>query len=663
MTSRVVYENGCPFIEIDEVKYPPAAFRSFRPKPDNISLMKRCGMKLNQLLVSGLPCSNGNAYSLFGGVWKGDGVYDFSAFDRQMHMFQHFSAQDAYFNVMIHLDTPHWWKDTHPDSEPDSYHHITESAVDEEYRRSAADYLKAIISYAEEKYGDRIFGYSIASGFSNEWFDQSMYEKDYDRSNTRLTAKWLELIGKPDAQPPTIDQLESRESVFLDPSSDEYKYLDLACDGTGKLICFFASEAQKVLNHRKLFGLFFGYCNMVLQVYWNTNGYEQVRRCPDIDMLYSPAAYGVNRFIDGVSSYQYSVDSIALNGKLYLHEDDHRTEYAEFPLENGVMADDSYTNFFDWREVFRREMGNTMEKRAAFWWFDFFGGYYNTPEYESELAFEFKVFNELNAGKRENVSEIAVFVDPKSFMTLKERSGICRDLTKFNIDALHRCGAPFDYFDLSDIKKLDPDKYKLWIFTNAIIMPSEIREYIETKLKGKRKVWLYAPDVCDPADGRVKYDRISAVTNMDVTEYRSDEENPRAEYLGEKFGFENPVIPMFRVNISDRVKPVALYSDGSAAAAIRGDDIYSAVGRLPWKLWRDIAKDAGVHIYDEDGGGLSVTSQFISHYTTLTEDRVLHVKEDGIYKDIWNGGEYEAKDGVLSYHAEKGKTMLFVKKD
>ena len=76
MISRIVYENGCPFIEIDGKKYPPAAFRSFRPKPDNISLMKRCGMKLNQLLVSGLPCSNGNAYSLFGGVWKGDGVYD-----------------------------------------------------------------------------------------------------------------------------------------------------------------------------------------------------------------------------------------------------------------------------------------------------------------------------------------------------------------------------------------------------------------------------------------------------------------------------------------------------------------------------------------------------------------------------------------------------------
>ena len=36
-----------------------------------------------------------------------------------------------------------------------------------------------------------------------------------------------------------------------------------------------------------------------------------------------------------------------------------------------------------------------MQKRAGFWWFDFFGGYYNAPEYERELAFQKKIYDQM----------------------------------------------------------------------------------------------------------------------------------------------------------------------------------------------------------------------------------------------------------------------------
>ena len=92
--SSIVYQNGVPFIEIHGELFAPAAFRSFRPKPDNLSLISRAGVRLCQMLVSGLPCTIGTPYSLFGGVWKGEGVYDFTPFDRQYEMFRLF-APDA----------------------------------------------------------------------------------------------------------------------------------------------------------------------------------------------------------------------------------------------------------------------------------------------------------------------------------------------------------------------------------------------------------------------------------------------------------------------------------------------------------------------------------------------------------------------------------------
>ena len=55
--SSIVYQNGVPFIEIHGELFAPAAFRSFRPKPDNLSLISRAGVRLCQMLVSGRPGS------------------------------------------------------------------------------------------------------------------------------------------------------------------------------------------------------------------------------------------------------------------------------------------------------------------------------------------------------------------------------------------------------------------------------------------------------------------------------------------------------------------------------------------------------------------------------------------------------------------------------
>ena len=659
---RIIYKSGSPFIEINGECFEPAAFRSFRPKPDNISLMTRTGIRLCQLLVSGLNCTNGSPYSLFGEVWVGDGKYNFTPFDKQFDMFSRF-APNAYFNVMLQLDVRPWWRDAHPElfseGQPDtsdSYHHITELALCDVWKRSAADYLKAFISYAEEKYGDRIFAYSIAAGLSNEWFDQSLYEKNYDREHNRLTKLWRETTGNSEAIVPTITSMEAGESALREPNSDDFKYLELANQATAELVCYFAAEAQKVLQHKKLFGLFYGYTNLDNQVYWNTNGYELAWRSPDIDMLYSPAAYGDCRELSGVSSYQYTVDSIKLCDKLYLHEDDHRTALAAFPLENGVILRDCYKNFFEWREVFRRELANTLSKQSAFWWFDFFGGYFNSPEYERELTLELDIFKRLSNLKSNSVSEIAVFIDPMSFVCTKETTKLCTDLGRANVKALHRCGAPFELYNLSDLPKLDKRRYKLFVFLNAFIIPDKLRDYIKNNLCDCQKVFVYGAGMA--RDGKLDINNISELVGMNIVEYSGD---GRAEYNGIEFSFTRKISPMF--TIDGDVETISSYADGKPVVARVGTNIYSALGNLPWQLWRDIASMSGVHIYDHNGGGLAVDSRFISAYTTLRDECELILPRSGCYVDVWSGIKYITDGTHLHYSAERGRTMLFVREE
>ena len=78
-------------------------------------------------------------------------------------------------------------------------------------------------------------------------------------------------------------------------------------------------------------------------------------------------------------------------------------------------------------------------------------------------------------------------------------------------------------------------------------------------------------------------------------------------------------------------------------------------------MWRDLARRAGVHVYSEQGSGTAVCSQFVAAYTTLTEDCVRHMKQDGTYRDLFSGKLYVTDHGDLRYHADKGQTMLFVR--
>jgi len=653
---KIVYDNGIPFIDIDGQRFDPAAFRSFRPRPDNVQLASRTGIQLYQILVSGLNCTLDVPYSLYGGVWKGEGEYDFSAFDRQFEMFCQ-NAPDGYFNVMLQLDACPWFAENHPGEDADSYRHLGEMVLNEDWKRSATDYLKAFITYAEEKYGRRIWAYSIAAGLCNEWFDHSLYDLSFDRSHTRLTNLWREEIARPDAPAPTIASMDAGDGLRA-PDSDDFRYLTLANDLLSDLVCHFAREAQSILKHEKLFGLFYGYILMQdnHQVFWNTNGYEKVWRSPDIDMLYSPAAYSYHRKLDNVSSWQYAVDSIRANGKLYLHENDHRTALARFPMENGAIMGGCYDTFEEWREVYRRELALVMQKQSAFWWFDFFGGYYSAPEYEAELRREVEIYHELAKGERHSNAEIAVLIDPASMMCFRERTKLCFDLGKYCVDELHRCGAPFDLFNLSDLKNLDMSQYKVCVFLNAVLMPDDLKACITAKLAGKTKVYLYAPDLWDGKAFQLQ--RMIELCGMNIAPRLS--ESSKTSYRGTAYGFSDRIEPLFQVE-DDGAETLALYDDGAVSCARKGDVVYSAVGRLTWELWRDIAKAAGVHIWDENGSGTAICSQFVCSYTTLREDCELHMKQDGVYREVFSGKLYECKDGLLRYRVPKGTTMLFVK--
>ena len=645
MLARIIKQNGNRVFEIDGKTYLPAAFRSFRPTPANVSLFYRNGIRLFQMQCSGRNSTLGLPYSNYGAAWVGDHRYDFSALDRQMEMFMKF-APEGYFMLMVQLDMPDWWRKEN-NCPWDSYLQIGEALLEEKWISDACDYLQAFLRYAEETYGDRVFAYSFSAGCATEWFDQWYYDSISDRK----AADYREKTGDPDAPVPTIADIRSTDFPSLRQDDNAvYRYQKYCADLIPDLILLFARCAQEVLNHRKIVGLFFGYSDLPL--HWQnqtaTNGYEKVWASPDIDMLFSPAAYQTRK-LDQVSSYQYLVDSISVHDKLYLHEIDHRTYLAQYPMDNFGMMYTDYKNEEETITVLRRELCAAAVKDGALWWFDFMGGYYASPGLEAELRTEMDVLQKLYAMPHKSVSEIAVFADPMSFLRMHDETRMPQDCVFHNRDSLHNCGAPYDYFNLKDLTSIDLTQYKMFVFLNAVEMTDEVKETIRTKLADKTKVWLYAPNYA--AGG------MDEVCSIRLREINLPE--GKVQYGSDCFGFTDPASPMFAVDDAE-ADILASYTDGTPACARKGTDVYIPVGNVPSALWRELARTAGVHIYCDTPGALYADSRFVARQTVWETDITVRMPFDCTVEELFSGKTYRTVNKELRYREENGAVRLFL---
>jgi len=676
MTTKIITKKGNPYFSIDGSEYVPAAFRSFRPTPANVSLFHRSDVKLYQFLISGQLTGMDIPYSLYPPVWIEENEYDFEALDVQIDMFRRF-APDGKLWVFFQLDTPRAWMERDP-TVTDSFLHLEAAYFDERWKSAAERYAAALVSYCEEKYGDLVFAYAFTAGRSCEWFLNSVELQ----STPEKLAAWRNYVGDDSAELPEISYIKSYiegdktknssvDGILRSGVDVAAKYHKFMCKTSGEVVCRFAASIQKTLCHRKPLGTFYGYSdNEAINIAVDAMA---ALNSPDIDIFFSPAAYDKYRKIEGTAGYQLPVSSLTLHGKLYLHEIDHRTPLARFPLEAPVtekqmgyrlnkyrLMNDCFDSEEEVIEVLRRELAATLCVGGALWWFDFFGGYYASPALEAEVKRHVAIMKRFRESKyeRSSVAEIAVFHDPNSVYTVREKVKPFRDFMFGSMYEILKIGAPVDYFNMADMRSIDLSKYKLCIFPSAMAISDENAEYIKENLIHAVKLWIYAPAY---ASGEFSISRMSELCGMECERFTAPSDKPMTVSCdGHEFGFSEPVSPMFRVTDRDAYI-IARYADKTAAAAKKGSNLYFAVPNVPSAVLHKLAADAGVHMYAKAGGALSVSTQMIAYQTTDAEDITLTLREDGEYYDLFGGETVRTSDKQLRYRANRGQTKLFMK--
>ena len=670
-------QNGSVKINIDGTCYEPLAFKTFRPTDRNISDFYKAGVKLFCVLSTGQEsATKGIYYSNFGESWIDDYTYDFKPIDDQIDLFLK-NAPEAYLDVMLAVDTRKWWLEKYKDY-PDSYWCMSQVCTDEKWRKAACAYLKAAVSHIEEKYGERVFAYHILGGTTTEWISDRDYE---EQSDIKLKA-YREYLNDPNAVIPCKEEREfPYTQAFLDPQKDKnlISYRKFHAEIIADTILYFAKGIREIIGYDKLVGVYYGY---VFELggarLWNSGhlGYEKIFNSKDIDIIAAPIPYFFFRTLDGTSGVMCTVDTLTQNNKLYFQEDDHRSHLPMLQFGEGrvLVGGGGATNQREMIDMIRREFMHTQSKGLALWWFDMFEGWY----YEDALMQEIQKCTEyaklLSSLPNKNMAEIAVVTDPESLYYVNKTSCVNSEMIDKQRFELSKIGAPYDLYSSCSLETVDFSRYKMVIFLSQFKANEKIVSLINEKIKkdGKTVVWLFAPNYVGDT---LSLDGVREITEMNVqpcaraeTVVKCNEEN---------YGLSIPKDQTFFVKVEGddcfkttepNVEVLGRYQISFAPALVRKNcenyvSVFSCGGYVTGDVFRKLAKDAGVHVYTENGDTVVyVRESMIGVYHRKKKSAIIHVPVDGTYRDLYTGTVYQTVDKVINLpYTETTMAKLLIK--
>lgn len=669
MDVSIKRDRGMLKIDIDGKLYAPLSFKSFRPDPQNVSEFYSAGVRLFSVLSSGIISALGVPYSHYGESWIGGYEYDFSAIDRQLDMFIE-NAPEGYFAPMLQLDTRPWYLAEHPEA-PNSFTHLSWAAYDEEWKRMAAEYLKAAIRHCEERYGDRIYGYFILGGMTTEW----LAHPDKEASHPLKEAGYRRWLGDESAELPTDAELSRTGRVFL--GSDEDNVLSARrfhAETVADLVLYFASQAQSVLEHKKLLGCYYGYLlHLGGEFLFDSGhlGYEKVFLSPDIDMISSPSCYRY-RALSDPSAFMLTQKTLDRHGKLYFLEFDHITHVAPTMI-NEPCADTAGNSCLreipgaankcrsaeESLDLMWRDFILCYANGAALWWFDMFGGWFRSAEMMDAIGRMIALHGELSSTDKQSIAQIAVYAEGEAMYRVRKTSGIATVCLSDMRRSLAELGAPYDLYSSADIDDHDPERYKLVILLDAYDIPKpRLKKLRELQEAGVTVLWMYAPDYA--GEGKNDVARITAVTGLEVDE--SDTCRGGLLCAGEVTPCR-VAAPHFSITDSSAV-PYAYFENGDLAVAGTRDgrSVYAAVPFLPSAVLRELAKERGIFIYSNEPRVYTyVNAGAICVYNATDADATVYVPESGTYTDRITGERFDAEDGALTLPLRELRAYLLTR--
>jgi hypothetical protein len=521
---QIVLREGVPTLVRDQRVYPPIMF--FGSPSDE----RRAATVLDELRMAAEAGIHLHSHLIDLEVHPG-AVDDAAAF--AAYMLKQSVEIDPQSQVVFRLVfvSPKGWQDKYPDAryrtedgslaEPsvcdDAYWDVARSCLDSFVRKMRKLDLR-----------DHILGVHLERG---EWFypegwgyDDSVAAKRkfrewarrrYLNDEVALRASLFDGTARFDTLSIPPYQPEGAEGdKFVRSSRKQRRYVDyhlFISDETVHLIGELAYTVKQASEGNFLVGVSYGYTFEWSHPASGHLSLGKLLRTPEVDFVAGPPSYR-NREPGGAAPFPGPIDSFALNGKLYISEEDFKTSLSagqEPDAFNPVIKTPQALESVQWRGA-----GAALAHGSGVCWMDLWGnGWLKTPKIWTRGT---KVAEALTTrmGAPPADPEVAIFIDERALAYLVDPNAFT--LLVQNVrESILRAGVSAAFYLLSDLAHRErfPES-KLYLFLNAWDIRQELRAAIKSRLQREGKVlfWLYAAGLFDA--GRESLERAREVTGI-----------------------------------------------------------------------------------------------------------------------------------------------------
>lgn len=542
---------------------------------------------------------------------------------------------------------------------------------------------------------DHILGLHLERG---EWFfaegwgydiSAAAHEKFRDWLRTRyrddivaLRAAWFD--GQAQFQTPGVPEYDPDVRAgeeFVRTGRKARKWVDyhlFLSDVTVERIAGLAYAAKKASEGWFLIGASYGYTFEWSHPASGHLSLGKLLRTPEIDFIAGPPSYK-NREPGGAAPFPGPIDSFALNGKLYLSEEDFKTPISgvQEPDDfNPVMKTPQALESVHWRGA-----GAALAHASGACWMDLWGnGWLATPGIWERGA---RVLESLVQRMGAPVAEpdVAVFIDERSLAYLVDRKAFA--LLVQNVrESVLRSGMSVGFYLLSDLAHRErfPES-KLYVFMNAWDLRPEVRGAIKNRLQrdGKLLFWLYAAGLFEA--GRDSLERVREVTGIALkpqpfamkpgTAIRH-RRHPLCEPLPEKTLSQGGTLEPSFFAIPEDGLVLGEYAQSGLPSYVAREFHVDGSPSLNWKsvflgepvvtpgLFRALGQSAGAHIWNYHEDVTHVRPPFLTVHCSGAGSRTIALPDRWAAYSLTHG-QWAVTDAThLRFNANDGSTHVFL---
>lgn len=625
--------HGAPTIFIDGRPVPGMAYAAYGPSPKVFEEFGAAGVRL--FSVMGTPTSHG--YGLAADCWLEPGHYDYTQLDQRFRMVLD-ACPDAYLFPRLYVSAPPWWLAEHPeavvlydpgDGTPVPFEqngrHVP-SWASPAWREATCDALRRLIAHVESQpYADRVIGYHIASGTTEEWMMWGANDDawtDYSPDNIAAFRRWLSARYRDDATlraawgdpdvtlatatvPPRRARAYSAAGVLRNPDTDtpSIDYVRYIADMTAETIDLLCATVKDATGGQRLAGVFYGY---LLQLFGQRQqnaahlAFDAVVRSRHIDFLCSPTSYAFRAIGTGTTHVMAPLGSVLAHDKLWFDENDIRTS-----LSPGKVGDWGRPENVDGDILQQdRELAMVLTGGVAQWWFDVGANRYDDARLMAHLAHLTRVAAETLTADRTPVDQVAMVVDGRGLANINVGDRLMAPLMLNQIPTLARIGAPVGHYELSDVDRLE--RHRLVLFAGLYEPTAEQRAAID-RLKSGGRVLVFTHAPAPYREGRWAPEGMAEVSGLELR-IEDRELPPRVTFSGDDplvaglagaYGTDAPTRPTVVAATQSPAAVLGTLPDGSPGLVVRRypdwTAVWSAAPNLPTDLLVRLAELAGVH--------------------------------------------------------------------